>query len=336
MNKPKLIRYIFGLIMIGLMVGVSEWFGEKEIIFPEVAALIIGLWIINKKVWTVSRPMVVLLMTVCALFGVCLVRYSPLPVLANIAISFTFTSLCLFVTRTTLIPVISASMLPVLLGTHSWVYPLSVFSISLILVCVQWAFEKKGLRQVIDFSSNKNHYRHSLWHWMKLLVGLMFIAVFSVYTDKMYIIVPPLVVTFVEFSSSSAGFRNRPVQVFLVLVVFAILGASFQYVLHDVVGLSEVNTVLLLFASLFWFIEVAGEPFAPAFAIALIPMIIPQENVLLYPLQVAGGAALFLFVAMVFFLKCYRWKREYLLVCFVPEFIRSRIFSSAKRIVRLK
>lgn len=336
MNQPKLIRYIFGLIMIGLMVGVSEWFGEKEIIFPEVGALIIGLWIINKKVWTVSRPMVVLLMTVSALFGVCLVRYSPLPVLVNIGISFMFTSLCLFVTRTTLIPVISASMLPVLLGTHSWVYPVSVFSISLILVCVQWAFEKKGVRRVIDFSTGKNYYRHSLWHWMKLLVGLMFIALFSVYAGKMYIIVPPLVVTFVEFSSSPAGFRNRPVQIFSVIVVFAFLGAFFQYVLHNVLGLSEVNTVLLLFATLFLFIEVVGEPFAPAFAIALIPMIIPQENVLLYPLQVAGGAALFLFVAMVFFLKCYRWKRQHLLVCFVPKFIRSRITSSAKGIVRLK
>jgi len=331
MNKPKLIRYIFGLIMIGLMVGVSEWLGEKEIIFPEVAALILGLWIINKKVWSVSRPMVVLLMTVCALFGVLLVRYSPLPVLANIAISFMFTSLCLYVTRTTLIPIISASMLPVLLETHSWVYPLSVFSVSLILVCVQWVFEKKGLRLVTDFSSNNNHFRHSLWHWMKLLVGLMLIAAYSVYADKMYIIVPPLVVTFVEFGSSSAGFRNRPVQIFFVIVVFAILGACSQYVLHNILGLSEVNTVLLLFASLFLFIEIVGEPFAPAFAIALIPMIIPQENVLLYPLQVAGGAALFLFVAMVFFLRCYRWKREYILVCFLPRFIRGH-----KRANRLK
>jgi hypothetical protein len=335
MNKPKLIRYLFGLIMIGLMVGVSEGLSEKEIIFPEIAALVLGLWIIDKRVWTISRPMIVLLMTVSALFGVFLVRYSPLPILANIAISFTFTSLCLFVTRTTLIPIISASMLPVLLGTHSWVYPLSVFSMSLILVCVQWAFEKKGLRKVINVNSNKSPNRHSLWHWLKLLMGLMFIAVIPVYTDKMYIIVPPLVVTFVEFSSSSAGFRNRPVQIFFVLVVSAILGAFFQYALHNVLGLSEVNTVLFLFVCLFLFFEVVGKPFAPAGAIALIPMIIPQENVLLYPLQVAGGAALFLFVAMVFFLKCYRWKRAHLLVCFVPNIIRSRMPGSAKRAVGL-
>lgn len=31
------------------MVGVSELMGEKEIIFPEMAALTIGMWIVDKK-----------------------------------------------------------------------------------------------------------------------------------------------------------------------------------------------------------------------------------------------------------------------------------------------
>ena len=44
------------------MVGVSELMGEKEIIFPEMAALTIGMWIVDKKVWTVSRLKLVLLM----------------------------------------------------------------------------------------------------------------------------------------------------------------------------------------------------------------------------------------------------------------------------------
>jgi hypothetical protein len=334
MNKFKFTRYLLGLLMIVLMVGLAEWLGEKEIIFPEVAALIMGLWIIDKKVWTISRPMVVVLMTVSALFGIFLVRYSPLPIFANIAISFAFTSLCLYFSRTNLIPIISASMLPVLLDTHSWIYPLSVFSMSLVLVGVQWIFEKIGLREFVNIHTKKSSYEHALVHWFKLFVGFLFIAAIPVYTGQMYFIVPPLVVTFVEFASSSAGFRNRPVQIFFVLVVSASLGDLFQYFLHGLLGFSEVNTVLLLFACLFLFIEVVGEPFAPACAIALIPMLIPLQNVVFYPLQVAGGAALFLLVAMVFFLKCYRWKRAHLLVCFVPEFMRSRISSSSKRAVR--
>ena len=65
------------------MVGVSELMGEKEIIFPEMAALTIGLWIVDKKVWTGSRLKLVLLMSIGAIVGVCIVRYSPFPLIVT-------------------------------------------------------------------------------------------------------------------------------------------------------------------------------------------------------------------------------------------------------------
>jgi hypothetical protein len=324
-KKLKLIRYFFALIMIALMVGVSELLGEKEILFPEMAALVLGLWVIDKKIWTVSRPMLVLLMTACAFFGILIVRYSPFPLLINIAISFAFTLLCLIMTCTTLIPITSAAMLPVLLGTHSLVYPVSVFIMSLIIVSGQWLLEKKSLRQAITFDTKKGQYKHSSKHWIKLFFWLLLIAVIPVSIGKAYFIVPPLVVMFIEFSSSSAGFRSRPIKVYFVMIISATLGALFQHYLHTILGLPQVYTVLLLFLCLFLFYEIVGKPFAPACAIALVPMIIPQKSVLSYPFQVAVGSAVFLFVAMFFFLKCYRWKRAHLLVCFIPEFIRCRM-----------
>ena len=41
--------------MILMMVGLAEWTNEKEILFPEMTALIIGLLIIDKRVWNVKR-----------------------------------------------------------------------------------------------------------------------------------------------------------------------------------------------------------------------------------------------------------------------------------------
>lgn len=325
MNRLKLIRYFFALIMIGAMVGASEWFGQKEILFPEMAALVLGLWVIDKKIWTVSRPMLVVLMTVCAFFGILVVRYSPLPVVINIAISFAFTSICLIMSRTTLIPITSAAMLPVLLETDSLVYPFSVFTMSLLVVLGQWFLEKNAMREVSASNKKKRSFKHNPKHWVRLLFWLVLIAAIPAYTGNLYFIVPPLVVMFIEFSSSSSGFRNRPLQVYMIVVMSAILGTLFQYYLHTILGLPEVCIVLLLFLCVFLLFEIIGKPFAPACAIALVPMIIPQENVLYYPFQVAAGAGIFLFIAMFFFLKCYRWKREHLFVCFIPQFIRSRI-----------
>lgn len=307
------------------MVGVSEWLGEKEILFPEMAALVLGLWVIDKKIWTISRPMLVILMTTCSIFGILLVCCSPFPLLVNIAISFVYTSLCLIVTRTSLTPITSATMLPVLLGTDSLIYPISVFVMSILVVSGQWLLEKNGLRHVVALDKKRGHYKHNTKHWIRLLFWLLLIAAIPVYTGKVYFIVPPLVVMFIEFSSSSSGFHNRPLQVYFVVIIAAILGTLSQYYLHTILGIPQIYTVLMLFICLFLLFEIVGKPFAPACAVALVPMIIPQQNILYYPGQVAIGAAVFLFVSMVFFLKCYRWKREHLLVCFVPDFFRRRI-----------
>ena len=35
MDKTKKVRYVFSVFMVMLMVGIAEWTGEKEIIFPE-------------------------------------------------------------------------------------------------------------------------------------------------------------------------------------------------------------------------------------------------------------------------------------------------------------
>lgn len=49
--------------MVILMVGLAEWAGEKEIIFPEMAALTIGMWVIDKRVWKVRRWQIIWMMT---------------------------------------------------------------------------------------------------------------------------------------------------------------------------------------------------------------------------------------------------------------------------------
>ena len=90
-------RYACSLIMILLMTGVAEILHEKEIIFPEIAALIIGMWIVDKRAGQMLS-----LMTLGACTGVLLVLYSSFPLVVNVAIAFLFAGLSLLFTRTTL------------------------------------------------------------------------------------------------------------------------------------------------------------------------------------------------------------------------------------------
>ena len=100
-------RYFYALLMILLMIGAAELLMEREIIFPEMAALTIGMWIVDKRVWRVSRIGVVVLMTLGAIAGVCIVRYSPFPLLANLMFAFALAAICLTLSRATLVPQIS-------------------------------------------------------------------------------------------------------------------------------------------------------------------------------------------------------------------------------------
>ena len=255
------------------MVGLAEWTDEKEILFPEMTALIIGLLIIDKRVWNVKRWQIILLMTLGAAVGICIVRYSPLPYVVNLCAAFAFAGASLLISRATLIPLISACVLPVLLHTESIVYPIAVFSMSVSVVLVQ-------------------------------------------------IILPPLMVTFVEMVNSKAGFRNRPTQVFLFLTTAATLGTVLQIVGHYHLHLPESIVALTIAAILFLIFEWTGKYFAPAGALAFIPMLLPKENLGWLPLEASIGAALFITIAMVVFQKCYKWNRAQLIFCATPTLLR--------------
>ena len=273
MKHRKLTRYLISLVMILMMVGLAEWTDEKEILFPEMTALIIGLLIIDKRVWNVKRWQIILLMTLGAAVGICIVRYSPLPYVVNLCAAFAFAGASLLISRATLIPLISACVLPVLLHTESIVYPIAVFSMSVSVVLVQ-------------------------------------------------IILPPLMVTFVEMVNSKAGFRNRPTQVFLFLTTAATLGTVLQIVGHHHLHLPESIVALTIAAILFLIFEWTGKYFAPSGALAFIPMLLPQEGLAWLPLEASIGAALFITIAMVVFQKCYKWNRAQLIFCATPTLLR--------------
>lgn len=318
-------RCLCGLALIVLMTAAADLTGESEVIFPELAALVIGLWIIDKQVWRAGRGELVLLMTSGAAAGVCIVRYSELPLPYALALAFSFAAASLVLTRTTLFPLVSACMLPVLLRTESWIYPLSVLMLTLLLTGGQQVLERKGLRSKTQDGRIKTDWRKTLPRWIGLLASILAVTALSIRFDWPYLILPPLIVTHVELVHSKAGFRNRPLQIFVVLFTAALIGTLFQILLHGRLGLPEAIVALCDCAVLFLLFERLGKFFAPAGAMILIPMIVPQQELFWLPLQAAGGAALFIASSLLFFHRCYRWPRARLIYCLTPTFLRDRL-----------
>lgn len=324
-------RYICAMGMILLMVGMSEWLEEKEVLFPEMAALTIGMWIVDKRVWRVKRWHLLALMTVGACMGVLIVRYSALPLVLNIALAFLCAAVSLLFARASLFPLISACVLPVLLGTESWVYPLSVFVMCLIIIVVQRLMERGGLRGKVVYEPVPRNWKEELRRWCYLLLSILAVSSLAVYSSCSYLIIPPLLVSFVEFTNSTAGFKNRPLLTVLLLVFGALVGVTFQLVGHGYLGLPETIVALGIFIVLFSLFEWLGKFFAPVGALALIPMLLPSETLVWLPLQVTVGAVLFITIGLVFFQQCYKWSRAQLVYCLIPHYLISRISRNRKR-----
>ena len=122
--------------------------------------------------------------------------------------------------------------------------------------------------------------------------------------------------------NSKAGFRNRPTQVFLFLTTAATLGTVFQIIGYRHLHLPATVIALCIAASLFFIFEWTGKYFAPAGALAFIPMLLPEEGLAWLPLQASIGAALFITIAMVVFQKCYQWSRAQIIFCATPTLLR--------------
>lgn len=193
MNGKKKIRYCSVLAMIALMVGVAELTGEREIIFPEMAALTIGLWISDKHIWQVGNGQLILLMTLAAVAGVLIVRYSPLPFIFNIVAAFVIAGVILTTQHSTLYPLVSALILPVLLHTTSWVYPLSVLTMTIIIITVKHIFERNGIRSRFEYTPSDKPIKSAVSIWTGMTVCILLIAVIGYYSTYIYIIIPPRV-----------------------------------------------------------------------------------------------------------------------------------------------
>ena len=133
----KMIRYgsvvVFGFIMILL----SQLTGLHEFMFPEGISVVLGVWAIEKQPWRVNKVQLFFMMIIGSICAVCIVKYLPIPLIFQVLIGFILVCISLLVTKTSFAPVVSAFMLPILLQSDSWLFPLLVIGYIGIIIAVQ-------------------------------------------------------------------------------------------------------------------------------------------------------------------------------------------------------
>lgn len=277
------------------MVFASEFFGEREIIFPEIVALSIGCFLTPNLSWNTNYFRMFAFIMICAVLGVLIVVFLPIPILFQFIIAFALGQIILFASKTGFAPMISAISLPVLIQTKSPIYLISALSFTLLLILFRLLLEKFNLKQKRDFipnQINKSSIKEfSLGFAFRTILVLIF-SFFALKYDFRFMVAPPLLVAFTELTNKNNKIINKKVQATILIILCSLFGAFCRYFISMEFGLPLTISAFSTSVLIIILLKLFKIYFPPAGAMSILAMLIPENYVVFYSLQVAVGIIL--------------------------------------------
>lgn len=287
------------VLIVILMTAAAELSGEKEILFPEIAAIAAGALIAPKFAWKTSKLRLFVLICIGSVMGLLISMFVPLALSIKLCIAFLAASLLFQFSGTTFAPVISSVVLPVMLGTNSVIYPIAAAVLTFLILMERLLIEKLGIAEKSEFSPepmpDKNAIVRLAARW---IIGSIAI-VLAVGTGFRFAVAPPLLVAFTEFCRKDSAVQKKPAAITLLVVGCALIGAVCRCI-FSLLGwkmfIAAGVTMLLVCV-----IMKSAKLFVPpAAALSVLAFLIPEEAVITYPLQIAAGTVFFVLVGRIF------------------------------------
>lgn len=300
------IPYISTLLLVGIMVGIAELLNEKEIIFPEITALAVGYMVAQKRSWKVNGKRMLLLITICATVGVLIVRYSGLALFPQMIIAFSFAQILFMFSGTTFAPFVSAIVLPVMMQTKSFIYPISAVILTILVIGFHQLFLKMKIREDEEYIPVMLNSKDDIIDTALRVVCVAIVGFVAIYFDFKFVIAPPLLVAFTEFSRPRNKVRNKPIKTVLVITGCALVGSLSRYLLTIKLELSLTVSALIATLIMLLILTYTKMYMPPVGAITILSMIIPEISVITYPLQIFVGSVVIILLSRVFFM----WRQD--------------------------
>lgn len=288
------------------MVAVAALTGRWEVLFPETTAILCGAWIQPQQAWDVDRPRMLALMGAGSVAGVAANLWLPVPLVVRAPLGFAFVAAVMRALGADMTPMLSAVILPMLLGTTDWLYPIAVVAITCLICLGQVALERLGLREPIRFAPFRQPAAVALSGWGRRLLVFCLLALPAYALGQPFFAVPPLLVAFTELTRPTNSLRSRPLQGIGVLVAAALIGATARWAADALAasglgpwGYVWVTPAAYLLLVLAW--DRLRTWLPPAGAVVLLALLAPVPNPAVYAVEVSAGACLWVAAALLCF-----------------------------------
>uniref|UniRef100_I2PYG4 HPP family n=1 Tax=Desulfovibrio sp. U5L TaxID=596152 RepID=I2PYG4_9BACT len=295
------------MLLVVCMVALGEYADIRDIIFPEIAALAFGAWVMEERPWPGAAWTLWLSPTLGAATGVLLLRAAPFSIVALVGIAFAFVLLELKLFRSAMSPSFSAAILPIIAHIDSWTYPAAVCVMTAAIALVSHAGDRKKARTGDVSLRPAGRPAHASlareWrHYGKLLFFILLVALFSTTWGGLYMMAPPLIVAFVELAHPEGALRQKSMpRLLLLLSACALAGTAWMAVVVRLFSGPLWLAAGLSVATAFAVARRLNLSSPPALALALLPTILPEPVLYLYPLHILVGSAIFIVLGQVWF-----------------------------------
>lgn len=297
MENHRHLPGVLTVTVIAVMIAASELFGEREIIFPEIAAIAVGMLLALRRPWQTSRARVLVLITLSAVVGLAVSVLLPLPLWEKMCVAFLLAQVLLIFGGTSFAPLISAAVLPVMLGTESLVYLIAAVSLTALVLLVSFVLERLGLRAPEPYRPVHPPEGRGWGRVMlRCLLGCVCIAL-AVTLRLRYMAAPPMLVAFTEFMNPVSRAKEQPVKAVALIALCAAAGAISRLALTVALGLPLTVSAIAAGVILLWLLREFGMLLPPAAALTVLAMLIPQSDLIVYPVEILAGVAVLMGLA---------------------------------------
>ena len=302
--KNKIIESSVFIMLVTAMVLMASIIHEKEIIFPEIGAIVTGAVLAPRMSWTVDKKRIFISLLVCGILGMAVVRFVPLGIELQMILGYFIALLTVKISKTTFMPMISALVLPILLQTRSVWYLISLILFTVTILMIRYLLEKFGIKEKNDYLEVSEKTDLRILAFRMILVSVMIIL--SLRFGLRYAVAPPLLVAFTEFSSAkNKAVESMPVKIILLAGLCAVSGAWIRLMGEKFFGSilepQIVLTISVIISCLLFLMIVNGfKVFIPPFgAIVLLAYLISNDYEFWYPMHILFGITVYTFAAKI-------------------------------------
>ncbi|WP_261300607.1 hypothetical protein [Paenibacillus andongensis] len=262
-------------ILVILMLVVAVVTGQKDVLFPEIAGMAMGVMVFSVPNWIKKPVHLWLSPTLAAFMGTSLNVLSLTPLL-KIWLGFVIIVILMHIFRVNFGPTIPAGLLPIFLGLHDYVFAISTGIFTFVIMLA--AFKVRNPEKLPNGPANFRKKTDTI------IIGIVLcLWIWLAFTTRLEVlVVPPVFALIFEiFHSEKFPWKLIPSRL-AVLTITAILSVGVYHMLDgSIIWVGVINVLITLFLCNFF-----KTPVPVAFGVSLMPLIYPAWGSWGFPIGV--------------------------------------------------